>query len=727
MNPLSPAELIGLSEELQRLLTFGQPPAISLEIRRRFVAKTAPLGDAAWTAFTFPVALALVRQLPSLSMFGFAPETIDSLRELVRSLRPRPVPAWSAPVDWPGLCARALERLDRPEPAIAAGEVGIPVVMKPATDGATHPLFSDLTMGGMLRLRVDADFAAHRGPGPRLIVEGDTATETRFAFESALRGVGALRAWGAPPPNRCVFRAVWDAPGARLVGRSGGLGFFLAAATARARLSPTMWERALANGIAATGDIRETTVIPVDPNGLDAKLRASHHARIRILLVPKDQARRAAGEADSLERASPGHHVRVIGVGDVRELWEDRSVVRRHARGSPVFIHGLLTWLTRSPVRMALMLALFAAIAGGSIVTAVRWEHDPVAAEWRSERLVMRNRYSHEWSVSVATAPAPRVYSQPDWGAPVVVLKPPGYEHAIVVSILGAGPQGSERLAALTPEGHVLWERDARRVGARHHAAATDVCWLAIYSPGPDPDGSLGIYGLRRSIQGNLCMIDRIDAASGASRGCLRNQGHLEFCRQIDLDNDGGREIVFMGTHNPDSCGIAIVIDPVRMRPLAESDSLGAIPNVSDPSSLQDGVAACWRFAKDRFSTQLRSTCDGLFEDGDGIVRLSVSSVAGEGGFLYRLLTTDLRRPVLLGVQITDGYRAYHDERAGKTAPADEVTVEEVRLAGRASTLTEQGWTPMSREPGGISREAGNSNEGKIEGGGPEAPDGNKP
>ncbi len=709
IRPL-PAELIGLQDELQRLLTLGQPPAVAAEMRRRFVEATLPLGAAVWAGFTFQVAIALVRQIPSLTLLGLSPQAIDSERDLIRRMQAQPVPAWSGPVDWPDLCERALAALDRTEPAIAAGEIGVPVVARSFGNGATHPLFEDVSVGCLLRLRVDADVADRRRRILRLVVEGEAAPDTRSAFEATLGAVAATRAWGAPHPNRCVFRASWGMPGARLVGRSGGLAFFLAAATARARLSPSMWDRVLPEGLAATGDVEANTVLPVDADGLLTKVRASHHARVKILLVPREQEEAAAAEARSMESTSPGHRVQIVGVDDVREIWARGSVVRRRARDLPAFVHGLLSWLTRSPIRIALLLAVFAAIAGALIFTAVRWEKDPVAAEWKGERLVMRNRYGHAWSISAHYPPAPHVFAQPDWGLPLVVLKPPGMDRSIVVAILGAVPQESSRLLALTRDGDILWEMDSRRIGERHHTPFADVGWTGIYFPGPAADGSVDIYALRRSIQSNLCLIDRIDAGSGASRGCLRNQGHLEFSREIDLDNNGMREIVFMGTHNPDSCGIAVVIDPIRMRPISRPDSLESIPSISDPTSLRSGVAACWRFAHDRFSTQVRSTCNGLYEDGSGIVRIATSGSTLEGSFLYRLRTADPRRPTVLDVQITDAYRAYHNEHMGRTVPPAEFAAEESRLAGKAAALTEGGWVPMLREIATFSERDGKVN-----------------
>jgi hypothetical protein len=691
------AELIGLQDELQRLLTLGQPPAVAVEMRRRFVEATLPLGPAIWAGFTFQVAIALVRQIPSLTLLGLSPQAIDALRDLIRRIRTQPVPAWSGAVNWPDLCEHALAELDRTEPAIAEGEIGVPVVAKACGNGATHPIFEDVSVGCILRLRVDADVADRRRRIPQLVVDGEAAVDTRSAFEATLGAVGAARAWGAPHPSRCVFRASWDMPGARLVGRSGGLAFFLAAATARARLSPSLWDRILPEGLAATGDVESNTVLPVDPDGLLTKVRASHHARVKILLVPRAQEEAAAKEARSMESIAPGHRVQIVGVDDVRQVWASDSVVRRRARRLPLFVHGLLSWLTRSPIRIALLLAVFTAIVGALIFTAVRWEREPVAAEWKGERLVMRNRYGHAWSIPVLYPPAPHVFFQPDWGAPLVVLKPPGSERSIVIAILGAGPQGSERLVALTPDGDILWEMDSRRIGEHHHTPVADVGWSGIYFPGPAADGSERIYALRRSIQSNLCLIDRVDAGSGASRGCLRNQGHLEFSREIDLDNDGVREVVFMGTHNPDSCAIAIVLEPDRMRPISSADSLDSIPNVSHPSSLGSGVAACWRFANDRFSTQLRSTCNGLYEDSVGIVRIATSGSTSEGSFLYRLRTADLHRPAVLDVQMTDAYRAYHNERMGRAVPAAEIAAEESRLAGKAAVLTDGGWVPMRR------------------------------
>jgi hypothetical protein len=698
MSAPSPGELVALQEELQRRLTMGQPPAVAAEMQRRFIVETLPLGAAAWAAFTFPVGLAFVRQIPALPLLGVAPEWIEHLRELVHRLRILPVPPWSEPIDWHGLCSSALDRLERAETPIGHGEIGIPVLGRSVGEEGTHPLFADLSVAGMLRLRVEVDRAQRRGVSPQFFAEGDTSPHTRAAIENALRNVRALPAWGAPDPHQCVFRASWDMPGARLVGRSGSLAFLLAAAVARAHLSPSPWERSIPDGLAATGDLDGTAVLPVDPDGLLAKVRASHHARIRVLLVPEGQQEDAAREADRMARVSPGHRVQVIGVDDARRIWNAGHGLVRTARGPTGFASGLLNWLTWSRARIALLLAVFGSIVSSGVVTTIRWEKDPVAAEWQDGRLLMRNRYGHTWSLEVTYPPGPDVLAQPDWGVPVAIVKPRGFERSIGLAILGSNPGGSDRLVAISPTGRILWENGSLRIGARHRMPIDDVSWRAIYVAGPDRNGSVAVFAIRRSIQSNLCLIDRIDAATGASRGCLRNRGHIEFSRMIDLTGDAVPEIVFMGTHNPDSCGIAVVIDPDRLRPIAASDSLPSIPNVTDPASLRMGVAACWSFAHDHFSTQLRSSCHGLYPDGVGVVRLAASGAVSEGSFLYRLRTADPRHPVVLGVQITDAFRAFHNGHLGNPAPAGEIEAEQSRLARGARSLTEDGWAPMGQD-----------------------------
>ena len=344
-------------------------------------------------------------------------------------------------------------------------------------------------------------------------------------------------------------------------------------------------------------------MLPVDPEGLAAKVKACHRAGIRLLLVPESQVTAAKEEAARLAGAGQGHRVEVIGVDDVRRIWQRNRAVEQTTRGPLRFASGWLSWLTRSRARMALLLALLAAATAAAIVTTVRWEKDPVAAEWKDDRLLMRNRYGHTWLLAPVHPPGPDIFAQPDWGVPVAIVKPRGFSKAIAITILGAEPRGSDRLVAITPQGKILWEVRAQRIGERHRTPIDDVSWRAIYIPDPGPEGAADFYAVRRSIQSSFCLIDRIDPATGASSGCLRNEGHIEFGSRIDLTGDGIQEILFMGTHNPDSCGTAVVIDPDRMRPISPADSLGSIPRISDPSSLRTGVAACWRFVNDRFSS----------------------------------------------------------------------------------------------------------------------------
>jgi hypothetical protein len=695
MSQPSPAEILSLQDELQRLLALGQPPSVAAEMRIRFIETTLPLGTPAWTAFTFPVALALVQQVPSLSLLGIAPQWVDSLRELVGRLRWQTIPSWSSSIDWPDLCARALERLDRPEPPIGEQEIGIPVIARQCGGETTHALFAGISMGCMLRLRVEVDVSERSGSKPDLVIEGEAAPATRAAFESAMRELSAMPAWGAPRPQRCAFRATWGMPGARLVGGSGGLAFLFAAALARARLSPSLWQRSLLGPLAATGDLRGTLVVPVDPEGLATKVEAAYHSRARFLLVPKSQEMDAARAAASLEDESPGHHLEVVGVDDVRDLWSDTRVVRRDPRTVAAFTDGALRWFTRSRARIALLLAVPVAMASAFVFIGVRWQKDPVAAEWQDGRLTMRNRYGHAWSMEIRYPPGPTAFHQVDLGAPLLVVHPSGFRHAIVVTILGATEGRTERLAAVLPSGAILWEIDARRISARHKTPIEDFNWTGIYDDGPDPDGSVRFYALRRSIQWNPTLIDRIDAATGASRGCLYNHGHLEYSSRIDLDHDGRPETIFLGTHNPDSCGIAVVVDPGRMRAIAFGDSLGSLPDIAGPAALSNGVAACWRFPNDRFSSAIRATCMSVYPDGEGIVKVAVTGNPAEGSYLYRLRTIEPGRPAVLGIQMTDGYRAFLDRVVGNSTLAGLAAAEDLRLMGKAMTLTPGGWTRM--------------------------------
>lgn len=695
MSDLTPTEVLALQDELQRLLAMGQPPPVALEMRMRFIEMTLPLGTSAWTAFTFPVALSLAQQVPALSLLGISPQWVDRLRDIIGRLRWQSLPSWSSAMDWSDLCERALERLDRPDPPIGEREVGIPVIARQSGGETTQALLAGISMGCMLRLRVEVEVTDRGGSQPDLVIDGEAAPATRAAFESAMRELNAMPAWGAPRLQRCAFRATWGMPGARLVGGSGGLAFLLAAAMARARLSPSLWQRALLGPVAATGDLDGTRVVPVDPGGLTAKVESAYHGRARTLLVPKAQETAAARAAAAIETDAPGHHLEVIGVDDVRDLWSDPRVVRRNPRTLISFADGALRWFTRSRARIALLLAFPAVIVGALVFIGMRWQKDPVTAEWQDGRLAMRNRYGHAWSVELQHPPGPLAFHQTDLGVPLVVVHPPGFRHAFVVTILAATIGRTERLAAVLPSGRILWEIDARKINERHRTPKEDFTWTGIYCDEPDPGGPVCLYALRRSIQWNPTLIDRIDAATGANRGCLRNHGHLEFCARIDLDGDGGLETVFLGTHNPDSCAIAVVVDPARMRAIVPRDSLESLPDIADPSALSEGVAACWRFANDRFSNDIRATGVSVYPDGAGIVKVAVSGNLLAGSYLYRLRTIEPNDPAVLDIQMTDGYRAYLDRVLGSGKLSGMTEAEALRLMERAMTLTAKGWVSM--------------------------------
>jgi len=691
---ISMRDLPAVHDELERLLALGQPPAVAVMLCRRFLDAISEMGSAVWAGYGFHVAIEMARRIPSVCLEGLAPEDLSAMRGILDRARGFEVPPLPGADEWPEACDRALAALT----AAAAGagsnaaapadhysrvEIRIPVIANPIGANPTHPVFAGISVGQIIRLSVAADLTDH---GPRLMVDGATSAELRRAFEDAISLLdGATRTRGGPC---CLYHARWNAPDARLVGRSATLPFFLACAAARSAISPGVRTASLPPGIAATGDIGGMRIRAVEPSTLSAKVRAAFHAEVPLLLVPKEQEAEARDEAARLLQLRDGPPLEVIGLDDLRDALRSPRVLQRRFRSPWRIVSGWLHWLTRSRFRIAIIgfaAVLLAALAvWGSFAT----RNLPVDGEWRRDDLVLRNK--HGWICRRIPLPyAPLDVNVPTpFGTRLLVtdLNRDGIGDAIAIRSSFPGP--TDLLTAIDRHGRPLWQLRSRDV---HGVMESDVTWhgfaLIPLMEGNDPE----ILAVRRSTQRSLSVIDRIDARTGESLGSLRNWGHMETLVWPDPAREGSPHPVCLGTDNTDGDALVAILDPARMTiPATMIDSLEEIPGLTEPRALDHGLVAAWRFPKDRFSRQPRSSCCCVTEENGGVV----VEVRGDSAFdavLYHLTVHSLERPEVTRVQFTDAYRSNIRRRTPGIAP-EAVDQEEGRLRGEVRTLTPSGW-----------------------------------
>ncbi len=701
-----PRGLLELHEDLQQLLALGQHPVLAAQFHRVMLEQLADADLAAWIGFGRPVAFSLAKRIPRLPLCGLSPEDLDALLAVLRAAQERETSGLAGSSSWLSACAQATLLLEQakssvqqlleipaaPGPDSVDGSAAViwgPVVARPVTRGAIHPLFAEQQAGQILQLRVDAHLTLGRSAAARVAIDGDASPEARSAVERAIGAVDELSARGAPGGAHCGFRLAWRPAEARMVGRSAGLPILLAAAEARTRLAPGFLERRLTSGLAATGEMEGTHVQPVEPSTLRLKTRAAFFSPVRTLCVPVSQRGLVLEEVRRLEDAHPQRQLLVRGIADARELWDDRDVVRPHPRTVRGAAATTLGWALGSRIGLAAGVLALALAGGLTTAELVRSRNLPVEATWVADRLVTRNAYGRVC----------REIPFPAGSNPGVALGGPLGRIVDVCNINKSAPNeiltlhcgtASQRdsLCAIDRNGQKLWTIPAADRARTDDPA--DMWWLAFY---PVPHGSgplLRLLGLRRSVASCFTAVDVIHAATGKVQRTFLNAGHLESVWEIHLMNDRTKEWGLVGTDQATGFAILVLVDPVAFtEPAATGELRSAL--VSEAP----GVLDCLRFAPSIYATGIRVSGDQIKDAEGGAKRVAVSSSQMDA-VNYYLRFSDLRHALLQGVQITDMFLNLR-LRAGKPLTDAERVSEEERLADSVQVLTPSGWTRIGR------------------------------
>lgn len=709
-------------EELERLLALRQAPVVALELRRRFLAASIDAGDSVWMAYGLPAAAGLFASLRDSITAHHPPDLLRALQDVAQALRGRPIPdlpgagRWSADLD----CV--LERLrepraagketpdDAPRPAATEEgrcEIAIPVVAKLIDPRRTHPLYAGTMIGLLSRLEVRVDFASHPRAIEPLGIDGEVSMETRAAFAQSLVLLDRFRAWGAPAAHRCAFRARFFPPGTRVTGRSGSLGFLLAAATARASYSMGPSYRRIADGSAATGDLAGTRVLPVDPLTLPDKIRACQQGRVRHIILPEAQAE----EANRILRSEPLPEdcpiVEVIPVADALSFWSGGAhTLLRRRRSIRATARIWSDRLTRSRARMGVLGATAVLLAALLIVWFTLRAAPPVSAEWEGNDLVLRN--SHRLVTGRIDLPhAPDFAGDPQFPSMInrAVVDLDGDRRQDAVAIHGSRPLGRDLLTAVDGRGRTLWSRRSDRLVPPSVAQPGDMCWcmIALAQTGPQP---VELLAVSRSHQGSLSILARLDPVSGGVRGVLMNHGHLDHAYPLVLPGIDNDLIAFSGTENRFGRAITAIIDPRGVTTASDSDPAPFPPGLVEAAALSNGAIGVWSFALDRYTAASRTSAEKVYRENDGRLRVEVLVIAGKsvGTIIYELDVADPTMPIVLGAYFVDGTKDLIRGLRGPI-PDAEFTAEARRLAREVRTLTPDGWRPARLGPGFLPEE----------------------
>ncbi|RPJ43456.1 MAG: hypothetical protein EHM19_08685 [Candidatus Latescibacterota bacterium] len=723
---MNPKELHEAHGELAALLRAGQAPAIALLLRARFLAASAALGHAAWSAYGYPVARDFLRAFGDAGRQDLPQGVLDEASALLEDLAARTPPPRAPNAGWReeiAVARRAIgaarERragvgsgLDRgadaggdPPGDPAEARVLIPVVAAVRGGEKARPLFRSLACGmvvpisvrveGMLRVARGSEPAVVRGvPGPR---------EREMA--ALLGGLEDLGIRGAPSLRQCLFRFGWDESSAALEGRSGELGFFLAAASAYSSLAVGGSPRRIRSGVACTGVVGPGRVEEVDATTLIHKVNACVHAGLELLVVPESQSETAVRLALASGGSRPGPRLRVRGAATPAGAWRDPEVTEPVRRGLARTAAVAARRAAMSPtlvVLSGLVVLLLAYLA------ATGWlgsRNFPVAAAWDGDRIVARNDHGNVTAVLEEGLARPDVVDNPTYdriGKRLAVWDLNGDGINEVLAMYRGRETRTVRFAAFDREGKRLWDLASDSLAFPVGEPNDEMMWVAFYSSDVRIDGSLQMIALRRVPPRATAMADWIDGATGRPAAHFANEGHIEALFPVDLDGNGYAEHCLSATDNRTRSGLLAVlrIDP-EGRSVVPSGSgpLPPIRSLSDPEQVGREIVAVFRFPLDRYS-HTRAHAREVSQDGPGTIRVCVVG-AGEGSIAercvqYFLDLSDPNEPLLRDVQFTDAYRAIV-LRTHAGVGGEEIGAEAERLAAGVLRLGPGGWVPVPR------------------------------
>jgi len=590
-------------------------------------------------------------------------------------------------------CHRRGVRPSRPH-SVESDTVLIPVILEVQSRRPVPEHFQGIRASCLVRLRVEAQLLYRRALAPELTMMGPADPSTIDALTSATRLLGRARSSGAPALGHYWFRVHWDLPGARLRGRSATLGYLLAARTAHSSFTASLSRRAVAEGVAVTGDVVGDRIGTVD--SIAEKVSACFFGRARLLVVPAQQREEALKAVRVLEQRYPRRQLLVFGARRMDELWGEPAVLVTRARSGSEILRVTLQRVAVSRGLVTVLLAVFILLAG--YVGRELWLERPwpVEVNWDADDLVFRN---------ASGRPYFRAHLAP--GARATDVQAFHYRAGKIAAALDLDGEPPQEVAVIrwNPDydGNSLEARDGRgrlhwRLGSQvglpgASGTAEQLLWRFFGDAGREQRGKRRLLAVRRSLYGSLSLVDLVDGRTGVRQGLLANQGHLGRMFAYDVDADLAEDLLIGGTENPESKGLLVVVDPRAMRMPSSDSTLADVDWMTRPATLNHGVRAAIRLPKDGFLPRGRPECvEGVMENGRVLVTTET-----EGPARSIVFTLDLRnmlRPRVERVLITDVYR---NTLATQIPALSEqmIAAEQERLSRSVTFLTHEGWMPM--------------------------------
>ncbi len=723
----APTALHQLNDELLRLLMLPQAPGVALALQARFLEAALGVGWQAWSAYGISIAVHLARAVPRRSFLGWSPNELARLRELLSRCSELETIDIAGAKEWRELAARAIEHLGRVQGATeallqgdestvvgideseAVGRVLVPVVAGVLTNSRVSRLAAGLERGQLLSLSIQVLTSRDRQESPRVVVEGELQGNARDAFEQALAALRSLGPRHGPRWRQLVLHATWGQAGAQLAGRSAGLGCALAALSAWNTLAPGWKAQVLTQGIAATGILSGSRVLPVASASIGLKARACFFAPVRLLLVPRSQLDLTESALAALRKEFPERQLCVRGIDELSQArtgspWIPGcsvfASIRRTWRGTVAsYAIALARSRARRIVAVVTLLLLAVIIGWVSVVT----RNEPVHASWEGAHVVLRN--AHDWvtlKLHLPMPPLPGTYPRTTWGGPIHLWDLAGDETRELLVLHCTQMNIADQMSLFDRQGELIWRRSAASGPPEGPPEDADLRWWRLFGPLPGPDRRPGFLCLRRSAQRGACYIEFIDGPTGESLGRLHNAGHIDLITRVDMDGDGSEDLVALGTHMPSASGMLAVLEAESLAtqrtssPDLRAHRPGAV-DMDDPASLGKGVRMAMLFTKDRFTVAERVHCTGVACVPGGGVRVDVSGDREYGAFQYTFV---VRSPTLIDLQevgASDGELILIRNQADTQVTQEMIDAECARLQKSIRVLSSNGWIAPPR------------------------------
>ncbi len=568
------------------------------------------------------------------------------------------------------------QKADENGPAHSEPDCGFLIAAGLRTRVRLHPDAADDT------IRLNNDWVSRSEPFHRLIRDALTS----------MRPILAKTGYAAPSDQHGHFLFALSEREAAFYGRSLEAPLALLAAGG---LVNGYYGRPLVlfpNSTAVTGGVDgEGRILPVDKDGLKAKLHAAFFSPLRRVVVPWPNLQEAVSVIEKLRISHPNRRLDLQSADTLEALWNDRNVAEA---GRVTTAVRLTAGLRRNRNRIAWSAAWAGILLTSALLLLpLLWrDRNPASIDVSGSVLVARSAGGRElWKYDFGVPLTRNRYADPSLRVRVTDADGDGrrevlfgvYESTDLGALNGSiflfSADGDVRLRLKTGRamkfGGALYE-DHYRVA---FADAVDL----------DGDGVKEIVSISFHYPDYPCCVN-VWSLSGEKLGEYWHSGQLEKAEYIDADGDGVRELFLAGQNNEYRCAVLAVLKPPRLT--------GASPQTPAGHYRAEGLETGGemqyvRFPKSVLSELALNRDTALHaEENNGRIRVGLANPAASAGgtqshFIYYVFDPRFR---LLDVDVGDCYFSRVFELRGRPLTDSELSRPVLRFDGKGWSQIEQ-------------------------------------